>query len=153
MGGGRLGLVMMALGSGAVTAAEVITKTEAKILNVPMSMLYVAIAGTMIGFFLLPAQEAARVSSPETKDWRMQLVYSAFSIALVGVAAVCYAFATAWAVQAGVGIISSIFSGWSIHESAILPITGLVGIGIRPWLPSLLKAVERRADRVIGGTP
>ena len=153
MGGGRLGLVMMALGSSAVTVAEAVTKTEARILNVPMSMLYVAIAGTMIGFFLLPAQEAARVSMPDGKDWRIRAIYTLFSILLVGVAAVCYAFASAWAVQAGVAIVASVFKGWSVNESAILPITGLVGIGIRPWLPSLLKAVERRADRVIGGSP
>jgi hypothetical protein len=152
MGGGRLGVVIAVLGSGAISAAEVVTRTETTVLNVPLSMLYVAIAGTMFGFFLLPARDAARVNAAPGADWRHRLGYSLFSIALVAVAAICYAFVTAWAVQAGVGIIATIFTR-SVHESVILPVTGLVGVGIRPWLPSLLKAVERRADRVIGGSP
>lgn len=152
MGGGKLGVVVAVLGSGAITAVEVVTRTETTVLNVPLSMLYVAIAGTMFGFFLLPAKDAARVNAALGADWYHRLFYALFSVVLIGAAATCYAFVTAWAVQAGVGIIHTVFTR-TVHESVILPVTGLVGVGIRPWLPSLLKAVERRADRVIGGAP
>lgn len=153
MGGGRLGIIIALAGSAGVSAVEVVRKTEAVILNVPLSMLYIAIAGTMIGFFLLPAQEAARVSMPPATDWRRRVLYTLFSVMLVGLAALSYAFVSAWCVQAGVAIIGSLFPNWAVADSAMLPITGLVGVGIRPWLPKLMQAVERRADRVIGGSP
>lgn len=152
MGGGRLGIAMALLGSASITATEVVTKTETKVLNVPLSMLYVAIAGVLFGFFLLRAKDAARVNAPPDASLRDRILYEIFSIALVAFAGICYAFVTAWTVQIGVGIIEVVFTK-TINESVMLPATGLIGVGIRPWLPGLMKAVERRADRVIGGNP
>lgn len=152
MGGGKISILAAALVAASGTAVEVVTKTELVLLNVPLSMLYVAIAGTMIGVFLLPAKEAARVNLSEPATTRQRILYTLFSVALVGAAVLCYAFVSAWTVQAGLGITKTVFTR-SVDDSVILPVTGLVGVGIRPWLPSLLKAVERRADRVIGGSP
>jgi hypothetical protein len=152
MGGGRMGVVIAAITAGAgAVATEVVTKTEPQILNVPLSMLYVAIAGTMIGFYLLPSKDAARLTAPPEVVGRRRIAYAAFSYALVGFAIVAYAFISAWIVQFGTGLVASLFQGWSLHESAIIPGTALVGVGIRPMLPGLLRAVERRADRAIGG--
>lgn len=151
MGMGKFGAVAMALAALGGVAGEVVQKTERVFLNLPMSMLLVAVAGTMIGFFILPAKEAARVNPPiDAPAWK-RIMYYAFSLALVALAMFAYAVVAGWCVQAGMGIIRSIFQGWKIEESVVIPVTGLVGVGIRPWLPSLLKAVERRADRVIGG--
>lgn len=148
---GKFGAVLMGVVAAGGVAGEVIQKTERVFLNLPLSMLLVAVAGTMIGFFILPAKEAARVN-PNPGATRMQRVlYSCFSIALVALAMFAYAVVAGWSVQAALGIIRSVFQGWRVEESVVIPVTGLVGVGIRPWLPSLLKAVERRADRVIGG--
>lgn len=152
MGGGKLGILVAAIAAGGGTAVEVVTKTKLVLLNVPLSMLYVAIAGTMIGVFLLPSKEAARVNLTEPATRQQRILYTLFSVALVGAAVLCYAFVSAWVVQIAEGIIRTVFTR-SLDESVILPATGLIGVGIRPWLPSLLKAVERRADRVIGGSP
>lgn len=152
MGGGKIGVLMAAAAAAGGTAVEVVTKTELVLLNVPLSMLYVAIAGTMIGVFLLPSKDAARVNLTEPATRQQRILYTLFSVALVGAAVLCYAFVSAWVVQIGGGIIKTVFTR-SLDESVILPATGLIGVGIRPWLPSLLKAVERRADRVIGGSP
>lgn len=147
-------LKIAALGTAAVgaagTAIEVVTKAETTFLNVPLSMLYVAIAGTMIGVFLLPAKDAARVSSDHGSNMRRRLLYLLFTAGFLGAVVLCYSFIAAWSVQTGIAIIKTI-TRLTVDESLVLPATGLVGVGIRPWLPSLLKAVERRADHVIGG--
>lgn len=150
--GGRVGAVIAALAAGG-TAVEVVTKTEIVILNIPLSMLLVAIAGTMIGFFILPSKDAARISPDPQWGRRQRVVYVAYSVAIVAAAVIAYAVMSSWIVQAGVAIIATLFKGWVVEDGAIMPITGLIGIGIRFWLPTLLKAVERRADRVIGGSP
>ena len=152
MGSGRVGAIIAAVSAaaGAVTT-EVVTKTELEVLNVPLSMLYVAVAGTMIGFYLLPSHDAARMSAPAGVTGRQRVVYTAISYALVGLAIIAYAFVAAWIVQFGIGLAATAFPSWVVHESAIIPGTALVGVGIRPMLPGLLRAVERRADRTIGG--
>lgn len=151
MGTERYGIALVASSSGLAAAREVITRGEWTILNVPVSMLLVAIAGTMIGAFLLPSKEAARIHPAPGADFRTRAIYLAFSIGLVALSIVAYAFVGAWAVQAGIGIVKTVFRSVVVHESLVLPVTGIVGVGIRPWLPGLLRAVERRADRVIGG--
>jgi len=153
MGPGRIIGLLGAAASVGATAVEVVTKTEVVVLNIPLSMLLVAIAGTMIGFFILPSKDAARINASPGATRRQRVMYLLFSLALIGVAVIAYAVLSAWIVQAGVAIIASIFKGWQVEQGAIMPSTGLVGIGIRIWLPTLLKAVERRADRVIGGSP
>lgn len=153
MGPGRVIGLLGAAASVGATAVEVVTKTEVVILNIPLSMLLVAIAGTMIGFFILPSKDAARINASPGATRRQRIMYLLFSLALIGVAVIAYAVLSAWIVQAGVAIIASVFNGWQVEQGAIMPSTGLVGIGIRIWLPTLLKAVERRADRVIGGSP
>lgn len=153
MGPGRIIGLLGAAASVGATAVEVVTKTEVVVLNIPLSMLLVAIAGTMIGFFILPSKDAARINASPGATRRQRIMYLLFSLALIGVAVIAYAVLSAWIVQAGVAIIASIFKGWQVEQGAIMPSTGLVGIGIRIWLPTLLKAVERRADRVIGGSP
>ncbi|MGC7464242.1 hypothetical protein QT654_20650 [Xanthomonas citri pv. citri] len=153
MGPGRvIGMIGAAATAGA-TAVEVVTKTETVVLNIPLSMLLVAIAGTMIGFFILPSKDAARISPNPGATRRQRVMYVVFSLAIIGAAVIAYAIMSAWIIQAGVSIIATVFKGWRVEDGAIMPCTGLVGIGIRLWLPTLLKAVERRADRVIGGSP
>lgn len=147
---GKATALAAAVAAGA--AGEVVTKTETTLLNVPLSMLYVAIAGTMIGVFLLPAKDAARVNTDPTAPLRRRLLYLLFTAGFLGAVVLCYSFIAAWSVQAAIAIIKTM-TRLVLDESLSLPITGLVGVGIRPWLPSLLKAVERRADRVIGGDP
>lgn len=157
MGPGRVIGVTGATISAAGYAGEVITKTEAVILNVPLSMLLVAIAGTMIGFFILPSKEAARISPNPGSTGGQRVCYLLFSLALVGAAVMCYAVTSSWVVQIAVFCIDIALSVANIekavNESAAITAAGIVGIGIRVWLPTLLKAVERRADRVIGGSP
>lgn len=147
---GKATALAAAVAAGA--AGEVVTKTETTLLNVPLSMLYVAIAGTMIGVFLLPAKDAARVNTDPNAPLRRRLLYLLFTAGFLGAVVLCYSFIAAWSVQAAIAIIKTM-TRLVLDESLSLPITGLVGVGIRPWLPSLLKAVERRADRVIGGDP
>ena len=150
MGGARSGAVVFAAASAASAAHEVITKTETTLLNVPLSMLLVAIAGTMIGFFLLPAPMAAKVTEHHGREWKRQLAFRLLTaLPLIGFV-LCYSFVAAWAVQVGVGIVRMV-TRLTVDESLIIPVTGLAGVGIRPWLPALLKAVERRAEKVIGG--
>ena len=151
-GPGRAIRLAGAAGSAGATAVEVITKSEQVILNVPLSMLMVAIAGTMIGFVILPSKDAARISPAPDATGYKRILYVLYSLALIGVAVIGYALLSAWIVQAGVGIIQSVFKGWRIEDGVIMPAAGIIGIGIRIWLPALLKAVERRADRVIGGS-
>ncbi len=153
MGPGKIIGVVGAAASAGATAVEVVTKSEVVLLNVPLSMLLVAVAGTMIGFFILPSKDAARISPDPAATRRQRVMYVAFSLALIGAAVIAYALMSAWIVQAGVAIIATVFKGWQVEQAAIMPVTGLVGVGIRIWLPTLLKAVERRADRVIGGSP
>lgn len=153
MGPGRIIGVLGAAGAASAKAIEVVTKTETVVLNIPLSMLLVAIAGTMIGFFILPSKDAARISPDPSATGRKRVMYVLFSLALIAAAVMAYAVMSAWIIQAGVGIIATVFKGWRVEDGAIMPTTGLVGIGIRIWLPTLLKAVERRADRVIGGSP
>ena len=142
----------MAVVSAGGAVGEIVTKTETSFLNVPLSMLYVAIAGTMIGVFLLPAKEAARISTDPGSTLRRRMLYLLFTAGFLGAVVLAYSFIAAWSVQAGIAIIKTV-TRLVVDKSLVLPITGLVGVGIRPWLPSLLKAVERRADRVIGGDP
>lgn len=144
-----LGVAGASLVGGAV---EVVTQTEATFLNVPLSMLYVAIAGTMIGVFLLPAKEAARINYDAGRSDRHRMIYLLLAAGFLGAVVLAYSFIAAWSVQAGIGIVKTL-TRLVVDESLILPITGLVGVGIRPWLPGLLKAVERRVDRVVGGDP
>lgn len=149
-GGPRYGAITFAVLSGASAAREVIVKTETTVLNVPLSMLYVAIAGAMFGFFLLGSRDAARMTEQHAACWKKKLVYYVLTAIPLVVFVICYAFIAAWVVQAGVGVTLTL-TKLVVHESLILPVTGLVGVGIRPWLPTLLKAVERRAERAIGG--
>lgn len=153
MGPGKIIGLIGAAATAAGTAVEVVTKSEILLLNIPLSMLLVAIAGTMIGFFILPSRDAARISPDPAATGRRRIMYVLFSLALIGAAVIAYAVLSAWIVQAGVAIIATVFKGWQVEQAAIMPVTGLVGVGIRIWLPTLLKAVERRADRVIGGSP
>ncbi|CAA2393629.1 hypothetical protein [Xanthomonas phage Tabio] len=152
MGMGKIGALTMAVVSAGGAVGEVVTKTETAFLNVPLSMLYVAIAGTMIGVFLLPAKEAARISTDPGASLRRRLLYLLFTAGFLGAVVLAYSFIAAWSVQAGIALIKTL-TRLVVDESLVLPVTGLVGVGIRPWLPGLLKAVERRADRVIGGDP
>ena len=150
MGGGKVGALAMSVVSASGAVAEVVTKTEATLLNVPVSMLYVAIAGTMIGVFLLPSKDAARISTDPGASLRRRLAYLLFTAGFLGATVLAYSFIAAWAVQAGVALVHTI-TRLTIQDSFVIPATALVGVGIRPWLPGLLRAVERRADRVIGG--
>lgn len=150
MDGGAPGGLLAAIAAGAAVG-EVVTKSEQLILNVPLSMLYVAVAGTMFGFYLLPGKEVARMSAPDGASVKQRTLYAIISYALVGFAVVAYAFIAAWAVQLAAGLVAMMPGDWVLHSAAMIPATGLVGVGIRPWLPKLLAAVERRADRVIGG--
>lgn len=152
IGSGRSGALLAAAVSIGGAVGEVITKTETTFLNVPLSMLYVAIAGTMFGVFLLPGNEAARINADPGSTVQRRLAYMLFTAGFIGAVVLCYAFIAAWAVQVGFGVIRAITRfDREVVDSLVIPVTGLVGVGIRPWLPSLLKAVERRADRVIGG--
>lgn len=122
------------------------------ILNVPLSMLLIAIAGAMVGFFILPAKDAARITpSPSAHGWH-RVRYIVYSLALIGAVVIGYALVSAWIVQFGAAVFRAVFPNLRIEDAAMMPLAGLVGVGIRPWLPILLKAVERRADRVIGGS-
>ncbi len=150
MSAGKASLLAAAVVAGA--AGEVVTKTEVTVLNVPLSMLCVAIAGTMIGVFLLRPKDAARVNTDPSAPLQQRILYLLFTVGFLGAVVLCYSFIAAWSVQAGIAIVKTM-TRLVVDESLSLPITGLVGVGIRPWLPSLLKAVERRADRLIGGDP
>ena len=148
--GGRVGAILGAFAA-AGAASEVITKTEAAILNVPLSMLLVAVAGTMIGFVLLPASDAARLTaSASIHRWQQRVAYRLLTAMPLIAAVIGYSFVAAWCVQAAVGVVHTVTT-LTVDQSVIIPITGLTGVGIRPWLPALLKAVERRANKVIGG--
>lgn len=146
---GRGGPLMFAAVSMVGAAGEIASTAETTVLNVPASMLFMAIAGTMIGFILLPSRDAARVTH-YGKDWRARLIYRIATAIPLILFVLCYAFIAAWVVQFGVAVIHTI-SRLTIEESLILPATAIVGVGIRPWLPALLVAVERRAQKVIGG--
>lgn len=150
--GTRHGALLAAATAGAGAVVEVVTKAEATLLNVPLSMLYVAIAGTMIGVFLLPAGDAAKLNSDPAAPLGRRLVYLLLAAGMLGATVLGYSYIAAWVVQAGVGIIGTVMR-LTVDESVVLPVTGLVGVGIRPWLPALMKAVERRATRTIGGAP
>lgn len=131
-------------------AGEMVSSGETTILNVPASMLLLAVAGTMIGFFLLPARDVARVTDHANLTWKRRLAYRVMTaLPLVGVI-ICYAFLAAWSVQVGVGVVHTL-TRLTIDDGLILPSTAVAGVGIRPWLPALLVAVERRATKVIGG--
>lgn len=151
IGGPRIGAVAFAAVSAAGVAREVVTHHETTILNVPLSMLLVAMAGTMIGFVLLPARDAARLSF-HGRDWRQNLAYLAMTAIPLVLAVVCYSFVAAWVIQITVGVVRTI-TRLTVEQSLVIPATGLAGVGIRLWLPGLLAAVQRRADRVIGGEP
>lgn len=150
--GNRYGALAMSLLSAGGAVGHVVTRTETVFLNVPLSMLYVAIAGTMIGVFLLPARDAARVSTGHGSSLRSRILYLLFTAGFLGATVLAYSFISAWTVQAGVGIVHTV-TRLNVDDSVVIPVTALVGVGIRPWLPKLLAAVERRADRVIGGEP
>lgn len=145
--GGRVGLVLAALTTAG--AADKVLSTELTILNVPMSMLLVAVAGTLFGFALLPNKEAARLTLAD-QGWVACVKYLVLALSPLLVIVAGYAFCAAWAVQLLAGVVHAT-SSVSVEQSVTIPATGLAGIGIRPWLPALLKAVERRASRVIGG--
>lgn len=149
MGGGRIGMVFMALAATG-TASEVVIRTESEVLNVPLSMLFVAMAGALFGYVLLPAKDAARLASHSGNCWQRRALFCFMTVAPLIFATVAYAFVAAWCVQACVGIVHTITS-IRVEQSAVIPATGLAGVGIRPWLPTLLRAVERRAGKVIGG--
>lgn len=148
--GGKAGPMIFGVLSVVGAAGEMASSGETTILNVPASMLLLAVAGTMIGFFLLPARDVARVTDHANLTWKRRLAYRVVTaIPLVGVI-ICYSFLAAWTVQVGVGAVHTL-TRLTIDESLILPSTAIVGVGIRPWLPALLVAVERRATKVIGG--
>lgn len=147
---GRAGPVVFGVLSVVGAATEMASQGETTVLNVPVSMLFLAVAGTMIGFFLLPARDVARVTDHHKTDWKRRLAYRIVTaLPLLGVI-VCYSFLAAWTVQVGVGVVHTL-TRLTIDDSLILPGTAIVGVGIRPWLPALLVAVERRAVRLIGG--
>ena len=148
MGGGRIGLAVAAAGT-VLAASEAAVKAEVQVLNVPLSMLLVAIAGTMIGFVILKPKDAARLSF-HGKNWRERLGYGVLTIIPLILAVLGYAFVAAWAVQLGASLVHTL-TRLIVEQSALIPATGLAGVGIRFWLPSLLQAVERRATKVIGG--
>ena len=150
LSGGKGGPLIFGVLSVAGAAGEMASSGETTILNVPASMLLLAVAGTMIGFFLLPARDVARVTDHANLKWKRRLAYRVLTaLPLVGVI-ICYAFLAAWSVQVGVGVVHTL-PRLTIDDGLILPSTAVVGVGIRPWLPALLVAVERRATKVIGG--
>lgn len=148
---GGTGGKLIALATGVVAGAGAVEQagrgvSETAVLNVPLSMLYIAIAGTLIGVFLLPARDAARLSMHGSGGWRARLLFLLTSAGFLGAVVISYAFIAAWLVQLAAEF-------FQLREAVALPFTGLVGVGVRPWLPVLLKAFERRADRIIGGDP
>lgn len=148
--GGKVGPLIFGVLSVAGAVGEMSASGETTILNVPLSMLFMAVAGTMIGFFLLPSRDVARVTDHANVTWKQRLAYRAMSVAVLLGVILCYAFMGAWFVQVAVGIVHTV-TRLTIDDSLILPSTAVVGVGIRPWLPGLLAAVERRATKVIGG--
>lgn len=143
MESGRLGFLIAAAVSGSAGVVEVVSKTETTVLNVPLSMLYVAIGGALIGVFLLPNKDAARVAaSPESKLYQ-RILFMALSAVALGAAVAGYALMSAWTMQAAAALIG-------IPESSVLPMTGILGAFIRPLLPTYLKAVDGVASRVLG---
>lgn len=145
-------VITLAAAGAALAGVEptVITKTETTLLNVPLSMLYMGIAGTMIGLFLMPAKDMARVKARDGASPKNKVAFLLLTAAVLGAIVLSYSFIAAWAVQILTALVLGI-TRFPMGESLTMPATAVVGIGIRGWLPGLMGALQRRAERLIGG--
>ena len=123
-------------------AAQAAQKAEPKILNVPQSWLFVALASALIGVLLLAADTADRFAQSETKPIR-RLLALATRGGLLGAVVIGYALLASWSLQAAA-------AAANLSESVAIPLVGILGVFIRPLLPRYLKGVEGVTDRVFG---
>lgn len=149
------GWIATLVAAGAAVAGiepSVITKTETTLLNVPLSMLYMGIAGTMIGLFLMPATDMARVKARDGSSARDKVVFLLLTAAALGAVVLSYSFIAAWGVQIMTALVLGI-TRFPMGESLTMPATAVVGIGIRGWLPGILESIGKRGNKIIGGDP
>jgi hypothetical protein len=141
--GGKVSVALMAASAAGSGVVNVVVNTERVILNVPLSVLFVAIAGALIGVLILPAKDAARVSSDHSAAlWRRLLVLAARA-AMLAAMVLAYAFMAAWTVQAVALVIK-------LATAVTIPLTGIAGAFIRPLLPKYLQGVEGITERLLG---
>lgn len=123
------------------STVEAILETEAMILGIPQSMMFVSLAGSLIGVLLLPDKEAKRAnpSRRSHNKWRRlsQFITRWGSLAI---------FIIAWAILAG-WFVSSIGHFIPAFQGAPqLPLAGIGGVVIRRFLPRFLQVVEKKTD-------
>lgn len=141
--GGRWGVALLALGAASRGTVDIVQNTERVILNVQLSVLFVAIAGALIGVLILPAPDAARVAMDQSPAlWRRLLVLGARA-AMLGAMVLAFAFLAAWTVQAAAAVLK-------LGTAVTIPLTGIAGAFIRALLPKYLKAVEGVTERIFG---
>lgn len=143
---GRFSPLIAAAVSTAGAVNEAVAKTETVFLHVPLSMLYVAIGGALIGVFLLPNKDAAKVSTaPESgAGVARRLLWLALNAGALAAAVLGYAYMAAWTVQAVFALVPL------LDEKAMMPITGITGAFIRPLLPAYLRGAEALTARLLG---
>lgn len=157
---GRFSPLIAAAVSTAGAVNEAVAKTETVFLHVPLSMLYVAIGGALIGVFLLPNKDAAKVSTaPESgAGVARRLLWLALNAGALAAAVLGYAYMAAWTVQALLALAPLLALPFNLDqdkvalllEKAMMPITGITGAFIRPLLPAYLRGAEALTARLLG---
>ena len=132
---GIIGMVVAAMI--APVATNALRDAEGLILGVPPSVLWVALAGTLIGVLLLPEEQARRLVIGG--DWHLWLQIVARALALV-LFVTSYALLAAWVVMLAVAMFPA------LAGAPMLPMAGISGALIRRLLPRYINAVERAAD-------
>lgn len=141
--GGKWGVTMLAAGAAGKGVVDVVVNTERVILNVPLSVLFVAIAGALIGVLILPAPDAARVAMDQSPALWRRLLILCIRAALFGGMVLGFAFLAAWTVQAAGAV-------FKFQTAVTVPLSGIAGAFIRPLLPKYLKGVEGLTERLLG---
>lgn len=142
----KLAAVLGASAAGVGAVTEVVAGVERQILGVPLSALFAAIAGTIIGAVLLHRGDAARLlEGIKGPCWRRALLYVLRGLVL-GVVVLGYAFVAAWASQV-VAVVMPAFAG-----VGQVPLAGISGLTIRRMMPGYLAVLER-VTAAVGGKP
>lgn len=134
---------------GAVAAVTVVPEMvqqvvpgEATFLGIPLSILYVALAGSFIGFVILPHSDARRTNSSCKKKGLTLPLLKQTAARWVGLGA----FLALWAIMASwlILVIPHFFP--ALGGIPEMPAAGLSGAFVRRFLPKYLKVLEQKTE-------
>ncbi|MGO1069324.1 hypothetical protein [Lysobacter sp. CA199] len=139
---------VLAVASAAVAAAHSPAAPEVVeriILGVRESAILASVAGTFIGVLVLPNKDTRRVSPPQSGPWWRRGALFALRLAVLAVVLLGFA----WVAATSAAVLGQIVP--SLGGPAAVPVAGLAGVFVRPLLPKILRALERRTDSFVGG--